>query len=131
MCQSEVHNGGFLQLFWNNTGIIVPEAIEGYRTIGMPEVASLVEQAAKYLGVPYPLNRDDRWDALLVASDKSEEELETIFKSEDNFYIAFVKATSGLPFDDLNRKFWSTIRTESGGFEEAATRYTQKISLSK
>jgi hypothetical protein len=39
-CQSEVHNGGFLQFFWNNTGVLAPEAIEGYGVIGMPTLAS-------------------------------------------------------------------------------------------
>jgi len=61
MCQSEVHNGGFLQLFWNSTGIIAPDATEAYKTIGMPILASLVEQALQPLGLPYPLDRDERW----------------------------------------------------------------------
>ena len=125
MCQSEVHNGGFLQLFWNGTGIIVPEAIEAYKTIGMPIMASLLEQAAHPLGSPYPIERDDRWDALLFASGLNEAELEAIFKAEDNFYIAFVKATKHLPFDDLDRQFWDAVKTENGGFETAATRYAK------
>ena len=29
LCLAEVHNGGFLQLFWNTTGVLVPEGIEG------------------------------------------------------------------------------------------------------
>jgi len=36
MCLAEVHNGGFLQLFWNTTGVLVPEGIEGFTEIGMP-----------------------------------------------------------------------------------------------
>ena len=129
MCQSEVHNGGFLQLFWNGTGIIVPDAIEAYKTIGMPILASLLEQAAHPLGSPYPLDRDDRWDALLHAPGLNEEELEAIFKTEDNLYIAFVKATKNLPFDDLDRQFWDAVKTENGGFETAATRYAQSSFL--
>src|SRR5579871_113035 len=27
-CLSEIYNGGHLQFFWNNTGILCPEAIE-------------------------------------------------------------------------------------------------------
>src|SRR6516165_9812567 len=71
MCQSEIHNGGFLQLLWNSTGIIVPDAIEAYKTIGMTKLASLVEKVALMLGSLYPLDRDDRWDALLLASNLS------------------------------------------------------------
>jgi hypothetical protein len=125
MCQSEVHNGGFLQLFWNSTGIIVPEAIEAYKTIGMPTLASLIQQAAQPLGSPYPLERDDRWDALIQASTLSEAELESLFKTEDNLYRAFVKATESLPFDSLDRQFWDAAKTENGGFDTAATRYAQ------
>lgn len=125
VCQSEVHNGGFLQLFWNSTGIIVPHAIEAYKTIGMPTLASLLQQAAQPLGSPYPLNRDDRWDALLCGSGLSTAEIEEIFKRADHLYVAFSNATKNLPFDDLNRQFWDACKTESGGFETAATRYAQ------
>jgi hypothetical protein len=125
MCQSEIHNGGFLQLFWNSTGIIVPDAIEAYKSIGMPILATLLEQAAHPLGSPYPLDRDDRWDALLHASGLNEAELEAIFKTTDNFYVGFVKATKTLPFDELDRQFWEAVKTENGGFEKAATRYAE------
>jgi len=125
MCQSEVHNGGFLQLFLNSTGIIVPDAIGAYKTIGMPILASLLEQAVQPLGLPYPIERDDRWDALLHASGLNEAELEAIFKTADNFYTGFVKATNNLLFDDLDRQFWEAAKTESGGFETAATRYAR------
>jgi hypothetical protein len=125
MCQSEVHNGGFLQLFWNSTGIIVPEAIEAYRTIGMPSLASLVERTAQPLGAPYPLDREDRWDALLQASGLSETQFEAILRSEKDLYTAFAKATQSLGFERLDREFWETAKAENGGFETAATRYAQ------
>jgi hypothetical protein len=125
MCQSEVHNGGFLQLFWNSTGIIVPYGIEAYKAIGIPTLASLLEQAAHPLGSPYPLDRDDRWDALLVASGLSKSELEAMFETEDHLYKAFSRATNKLHFDDLNRQFWDASKSENGGFEAAATRFAQ------
>lgn len=40
-CLSELDNGGFLQLFWNSTGVLVPEAVEGYTAIGMPKLAAI------------------------------------------------------------------------------------------
>jgi hypothetical protein len=131
-CQSEVHNGGFLQFFWNNTGVLAPEAIEGYRAIGMPNLAALLKGAASPLGSPYPRNRDERWDALLVASGYGVRDLRKIFKKrrdgpdeERRLYAAFLEATKNLPFDELNRRFWETAKTENGGFEDAATRYAQ------
>jgi hypothetical protein len=127
MCAAEVQNGGFLQLFWNNTGVAVPDAIEGYRLIGMPNLASLVDQAARQLGTPYPLDRDDRWDALLVASGRSSEELEGIFQKSDNLYESFVEATEPMNFDPLDRKFWQLASEESGGYDIAATLYAQSV----
>jgi hypothetical protein len=35
-CQSEVCNGGFTQFFRNSTGVLAPEAIEGFAAIGQP-----------------------------------------------------------------------------------------------
>jgi len=126
MCQSEVRNGGFLQLFWNNTGVLVPEAIEGLRTIGMAEAAALVVAAAAPLGEPYPRGRDERWDALLVSSGKDEGELKRFFEGNENLYMAFYEATKGTPLDTLNKRFWECLRSESGGFEDAATRYARE-----
>src|SRR5260370_828802 len=90
MCSSEVHNGGFLQLFWNSTGIAVPEAIEGYALMGMPELSALVSRAAGTLGNPYPRDRDDRWDALLDASGHSSQGLDRIVR-KDHIYPCFVE----------------------------------------
>jgi Domain of unknown function (DUF4375) len=126
-CLSEVHNGGFLQFFKNSTGLITPEAIEGFDAIGMQMLASVVRAAADPLGVPYPRERDSRWDALLVASGRSEEQLKDIFEKAKNLYLAFVKATETLPLDQLSRQAWVLAETESGGFQDAATRYAQGI----
>ena len=56
----EVHNGGFWQYFFNSTGTSYPEAIEGFRAIGLPGVASIIERAASKLSDPYPFNTDRR-----------------------------------------------------------------------
>ena len=128
MCASEVHNGGFLQLFWNSTGVAVPDAIEGYRTIGMPKLAALVDNTAQMLGTPYPLDRDERWDALLAASGRSSQELEAIFKKHDNFYRCWVEAAEPLNFDPLDRQFWQLAANEVGGYDVAATLYAQSVS---
>jgi len=56
----EVYNGGFWQYFFNSTGTSYTEAVEGFRAIGMPEVASIVTSAASKLGNPYPFDADRR-----------------------------------------------------------------------
>ena len=59
-CQSEVRNGGFRQFFGNSTGVLAPEAVEGFRAIGLPECAELLAEAMRYFGVPYPRERVER-----------------------------------------------------------------------
>ena len=46
MCLAEVYNGGFLQLFWNNTGVLLPDGIDGLSAIGMPLMAGILRDAA-------------------------------------------------------------------------------------
>jgi hypothetical protein len=125
MTSSEVHNGGFLQLFWNNTGVIVPDAIEAFHAMEMPTLATLTAEAALLLGAQYPLDRNDRWDALLVESGRSEDALKKIFEEQSNLYLAFQEATIDLPLDRLNREFWKQVKIENGGLQVAATRYAQ------
>jgi hypothetical protein len=127
MCLAEVHNGGFLQFLWNSTGILLPEAVLGFTAIEMPTIAALVLSAAQPLGSPYPRDRDERWDALLVASGHSPKELKRIFKNAENLYPGFEEATRTLHFDLLDQQFWNAAKTENGGFQEAATRYAQSL----
>jgi hypothetical protein len=124
---AEVHNGGFLQFFWNSTGLIAPEAVEGFMAIGMPQLAALLKTTAAPLGSPYPRDRNSRWDALLMASGRSQRELKQIFKRTPNMYLAFAEATKPLLFDEQNRLVWELAESENGGFQEAATRYSQSL----
>jgi len=129
MCLAEIHNGGLLQLFWNTTGILVPEGVEGFRVVKMPNMALLLEQAALLLGATYPRDRDERWDALLTASGRKPKDLEKVFKKAENFYLGFAEATANLSFDWLNKKLWELAETEHGGFQDAATEYANGLQL--
>ena len=65
---SEVENGGFRQYFHNSTGVVGPEAVRGFKRIGLPEAAKLVEKAMLYLGPIYPRNRKKRQRILSINS---------------------------------------------------------------
>lgn len=56
----EVYNGGFWQYFYNSTSTSYPEAVEGFQVIGMPDVAMVIEKAAKKLGNPFPFDKEER-----------------------------------------------------------------------
>ncbi len=59
-CQSEVRNGGFLQFFFNSTGILAPEALQAYRAMGLSEWAAIVTEAMRQFGTEYPRDRARR-----------------------------------------------------------------------
>lgn len=95
-CQSEVLNGGFVQFFANSTGVLAPEAIEGFKAIGMPKTAELVTEALTTLGPTYPRSRSTRHRGLRA--------FEAVL-------------------DKLDGQFFILIDSESGGFEVAADRF--------
>ncbi|WP_164512740.1 DMP19 family protein [Caulobacter vibrioides] len=109
--QSEVHNGGFSQFFSNSTGVLAPEAVAGFRAIGMPRSADLVEEAMAWLGPSYPRDRDERNDAL----DAFEEAHGVDHGPECDVCSA-------------DSRFWDLMANEAGGFDAAADFFAQQHS---
>jgi hypothetical protein len=99
-CQSEVCNGGFHQLFYNSTGVLAPEAVQGFRAIGQHKVADTVQAAMDMVGSPYPRDRELRGAILSQFSPRS--------------------------FDALNEQFYAALDSEAGGFEVAADDYAAR-----
>jgi hypothetical protein len=126
-CQSEVCNGGFLQFFKNSTGVLCPEAIEGFKLIGMPLLASVIETAAAPLGSTYPRDRKARWGAMLDASGLEKKIIEEMFQKAPNEFLAYREATKSLGWDDIDRQFYQLVRNERGGFEPAADSYARSF----
>jgi len=56
-CNAEVNNGGLHQFFSNSTGILAPEAVEGFKALGLSERGSLITQAVALFGEEYRLYR--------------------------------------------------------------------------
>jgi hypothetical protein len=113
-CQSEVCNGGFTQFFWNSTGVLAPEAVEGFVAIGQVKVADVVRRAMSMLGAPYLRDRAARWltlDGLAPATDQ--EPGSAGHAGYRNIDL----------FGPLEKDFYSLLRTDGGGFENAADEY--------
>ena len=92
-CQIEVCNGGFYQFFHNSTGILAPEAVGGFKLIGVPRAANVVMMAMRMLGRAYPRARRRRMAKLV-----------RIRKPED------LKAERS-PFDKLDNAFYKVTGT--------------------
>lgn len=89
-CDAEVCNGGFDQFFLNSTGVLAPEAVLGFRAIGLPECADLVETAIGKFPPPYPRDRERRDRALnaLSGSGPKGHEGNLFYDLEDLYYAA-------------------------------------------
>ena len=100
--QSEILNGGLGQFFSNSTGVLAPEAVDGFRKLGMPKCASAIEEAMRFFGEPYPRDSGIRQGILEQFFAQHEDEI-PLLESED---IVAVE-----------------IEAENGGFETAANQY--------
>lgn len=59
-CNSEVCNGGLHQFFYNPTGVLAPEAVEGFQAIGASRCSEIIAQAAEMFGWQYPRDHQRR-----------------------------------------------------------------------
>ncbi|HYX71872.1 MAG TPA: DUF4375 domain-containing protein [Nitrososphaera sp.] len=87
---AEVCNGGFDQFFANSTGVLAPEAAEGFRAIGLDDYAAVIEEAIQLFGSSYPREQDKRNDLLDAMSEDMTEENEPLGTLTDHF-IGLIK----------------------------------------
>lgn len=72
--QAEILNGGLSQFFFNDSGILAPEAAAACRILGLPKLATVLESAMTRFGEPYPREREARQKYLdLLEEDAFEE----------------------------------------------------------
>ncbi|MBE0545065.1 MAG: DUF4375 domain-containing protein [Verrucomicrobia bacterium] len=74
---SEVQNGGLMQFFLNNTGVLAPEAEAALRQMNLPEAAEALNRALAILGFPYPRDKVDRYQILRARAGLKFEDMET------------------------------------------------------
>ena len=101
--QSEAMNGGLGQFFDNPTGILAPEAVEAFHSIGMPQTAAVLLAAMAFFGDPYPRDRTTR-----------QEVFERFYEQEGE---------DAIPIHEQEDQFAELIEEENGGFWDAADRF--------
>jgi uncharacterized protein DUF4375 len=87
-CQSEVCNGGFHQFFTNSTGVVAPEAAQGFRAINMSAIAEILERAMAVFGTPYPRAQEARHQLLSSIPGETRGEWDPFIALDDAFYEA-------------------------------------------
>jgi hypothetical protein len=105
-CQSEVLNGGLHQFFANSTGVLAPEAVEGFGAIGLHEWTNILTEAMALFGTPYPRDREDRQQLLPGVQGRRQK--------RD-------------PFSALDERFFDWLQDEPDGWEHAADTYAGRF----
>lgn len=99
--RTEVNNGGHDQFFDNSTGIVWPDAVDGFEAIGMPQAATIIGEAVSRLGTESRF-REMRQSAL--------EDHQPDFEDLDN---AFFKLDSTGAIDERALAY---VREHAGAF---------------
>ncbi len=123
---AEVNNGGFSQLFYNSTGMVAPEAREGFAAIGMPKIAGLFSQAMQIFGAAYPRDPDVRRQAILAAAQRFLAEPKNDSPGRRRLASAEDVIVSDALFRDLSDKYYQLEYVENGGIDKAATSYADR-----
>ncbi len=110
--QSEVLNGGFGQFFDNSTGVLAPEAADGFLAIGMPETSKFIRHVMSGFGEIYPRDREQRVEFLEDFYDNAE--------SAGKEYAANPLSSY------LDEDFFELVESENGGFWVSANRYAER-----
>jgi hypothetical protein len=104
-CASEISNGGFNQFFAGAPGMMAPESVAGLTAIGFADSAAVVEEAMALLGgKTYPRDMKARNRALAALKKK---------RKQEN------------PFEELDNRFFETLKAREGGFDAAAAAYAR------
>lgn len=142
-CQSEVCNGGLHQFFSNSTGVLAPEALAGFRAIGLTEWANILAEAMQFFGSAYPRERLDRLVLLPKRQGQRRKEWDPFCHLDHRFYEWLCSETgtewpyAGQPpartqdrsrgEPGLERRFASTARP---GFVTAMARWSRATTAS-
>jgi Domain of unknown function (DUF4375) len=92
-CQSEVRNGGFHQFFTNPTGVLAPEAYNGFVALGRSDLAELLRSAMSFFGSDYPRQRDARCQSLSARTGTTRKDWDPFFSTDDQFYACLRQQT--------------------------------------
>ena len=91
LCEEEVNNGGFDQLFFN-AGCSLRELPEAFRAIGAPKTADICARAMAALGQAFPEDRETRQTLLELR----EKELAETFQACDGAFLRYEEDLTAL-----------------------------------
>ena len=105
-CDSEVCNGGFHQFFSNSTGVLAPEAIEGFQAVSLHDCARAADAAIRKFGDSFPRERQARLSALqaIELPGESRKGQDPFSDLDDRYYAARLRERLEEKLDDYARR---------------------------
>lgn len=86
---AEVSNGGHHQFFYNSTGIVWEDTINGFKHFGMLEYAANFQKVIDYCGGMISFDRQERYKMLETLEEKHGEEFFSFLDEADNFIYLY------------------------------------------
>lgn len=85
---AEVNNGGHHQFFYNSTGIVWEDALNGFKHFGMNEYTANFQKVIDYCGGTISFDREERY-RMLEKLEENEEEFYKLLDEADNFVFKY------------------------------------------
>ena len=117
---AEIQNGGLAQFFDNPTGALAPEAVIGFKKLGLIELASIVEEAIAFFPEPFPRDWDERREIIDGFDDEEADEDE----DENDYWSAMSTLTDRF----YNALFIDETVSSENYFSVAADAYIDQAS---
>ena len=92
--RTEVNNGGHDQFYFNSTGIVWKDALDGFGEIGLEGFQSVLKESIKRMGGNPSMDRDERQEQLLDKMQADFEDLDTKYyqlEQESNLDLALLE----------------------------------------
>lgn len=98
----EVNNGGHHQFFFNSTGIVWEDVINGFKCFGMNDYAKNFQKVIDYFGGTIPFDREERNEMLEALEEKNEDEFFKFLDEADNFIYKYKGEDNELAYIKAN-----------------------------
>ncbi|OOH92450.1 hypothetical protein BMT54_00425 [Pasteurellaceae bacterium 15-036681] len=85
---AEVSNGGHHQFFYNSTGVVWEDTLNGFKYFGMNEYADNFQKVVDYCGGTISFDREERYRMLEILGE-NEEEFYKFLDEADNFVFKY------------------------------------------
>ena len=87
--EMEVNNGGFLQFFFNSSGMFANELVASFEAIGAKKTSEICKKAISIYGNEVPMDREKREELLTSDDEEEDEKIEALLNECDDEFFEY------------------------------------------